>query len=125
MHIINSLEHRTRVEPLISNLIVTVSASSQSYLYLSCNSSISFDFEPNLVALRGRVGPENFFQEQCIDTAKMISKLSYSGLLGPLQKTVSIFNGCMAMTLKPKVNHPNGSGQKSEDRIKHAKFGQM
>jgi len=31
----------------------------------------------------------------------------------------------MAMTSKPKFNHPDGSGQKSQDRKKHAKFGQM
>ena len=31
----------------------------------------------------------------------------------------------MAMTLIAKPNHPNGSVQKSQDRKKHGKFGQM
>ena len=31
----------------------------------------------------------------------------------------------MAMTLKPKSNHPNGSIQKSQKRNKYIKFGQM
>ena len=31
----------------------------------------------------------------------------------------------VCMTLKPKLNHPNGSVQKSQDRKKHFKFGQM
>ena len=31
----------------------------------------------------------------------------------------------MAMTLKPKPKHPNGSVQKGQDRKKQAKFGQM
>ena len=34
-------------------------------------------------------------------------------------------HGCMATTLKPKTNHTNRSVQKSQDRKKHAKFGQM
>ena len=32
---------------------------------------------------------------------------------------------CMTMTLKPKPNHPNESVQKSQNRKKHLKFGQM
>ena len=31
----------------------------------------------------------------------------------------------MAMTLKPKPNHPNGSVQKSQDRKRHIKFDEM
>ena len=33
-------------------------------------------------------------------------------------------HGCMAMTLKPKPNHPNGRVQESQYRKKHVKFGQ-
>ena len=32
---------------------------------------------------------------------------------------------CMAMTLKPKPNHPNGRVQKNQNRKKLIKFGQM
>ena len=31
-------------------------------------------------------------------------------------------HGCMAMTLKPKSKHPNGSVQKSQDRKNHAQY---
>ena len=33
-----------------------------------------------------------------------------------------INHGCMALTLKPKPNHPNGIVQKSQTRKKHDKF---
>ena len=42
-----------------------------------------------------------------------------------LPEALGTNHGCMAMSLKPKPNHSNGSVQKSQDRKKHVNLGQM
>ena len=63
----------------------------------------------------------NFKQKQCCThIAQETIQICWKG-----HNWWLVHHGRMAMTLKSKLNNPNGSVQKSQHRKKHFKFGQM